>query len=428
MKIKIILLLTLFAATASATAQVAKHRHEDPYNEADKYIESAVIPMGGKKGFSFETRAGDFMLKPYVLLQTAGKFNWYDDEQLGLDDQDNVANSGFEIPYAILGISGRAFNKLTFNLTLNAAKSGGALLQQAWVDVNLKDQIRFRVGKFKTPFSQAYLVTLGETLFPVLPTSLTSSVYMDRSLNSTPPTIATGFDLGVMMHGLLGGKWEYNLGVFNGTGIDVNMAQKTLSDDLGIPSLLYAARVAFMPKGPIPAHQGRIDDLHNDKIMFALSASYNVEANWQTTNDLRQSQTNVLALCAVMGGHSGVNPDAVGGDPSKISDQGPYWISSHHVYNQPQDPILNACKRLGLDNRPENHVQVIFDPALLDGNDGFLNMPAVGLNYYIMGYNLKLQAMYQFLGRWGHATQDARELDDLGLAQHSATVMLQFSF
>ena len=60
--------------------------------------------------------------------------------------------------------------------------------------------------------------------------------------------------------------------------------------------------------------------------------------------------------------------------------------------------------------------------------DGFLNMPAVGLNYYIMGYNLKLQAMYQFLGRWGHATQDARELDDLGLAQHSATVMLQFSF
>ena len=90
---------------------------------------------------------------------------------------------------------------------------------------------------------------------------------------------------------------------------------------------------------------------------------------------LRQSQTNVLALCAVMGGHSGVNPDAVGGDPSKISDQGPYWISSHHVYNQPQDPILNACKRLGLDNRPENHVQVIFDPALLDGNDGFLNMP-----------------------------------------------------
>ena len=120
----------------------------EPY-DADKYIESDVVPLAGRKGFSFETKNGEFMLKPYVLLQTAGKFNYYDDEQLGLDDQDNVANSGFEIPYAILGFSGRAFNKLTFNLTINAAKTGASLLQQAWVDVNLKDQLRFRVGKFK---------------------------------------------------------------------------------------------------------------------------------------------------------------------------------------------------------------------------------------------------------------------------------------
>jgi hypothetical protein len=59
---------------------------------------------------------------------------------------------------------------------------------------------------------------------------------------------------------------------------------------------------------------------------------------------------------------------------------------------------------------------------------GLLNLPSVGLNYYIFGYNLKLQAMYQYLGRWGHENQDARDLDDLGLAEHSAVVMLQFSF
>ena len=108
MKIKIIFLLTLCAAAVQAAAQIKQAEvAADKYDDADKYIESAVIPMGGKKGFSFQTKAGDFMLKPYVLLQTAGKFNWYDDEQLGLDDQDNVANSGFEIPYAILGFSGR---------------------------------------------------------------------------------------------------------------------------------------------------------------------------------------------------------------------------------------------------------------------------------------------------------------------------------
>ena len=28
-------------------------------------------------------------------------------------------------------------------------------------------------------------------------------------------------------------------------------------------------------------------------------------------------------------------------------------------------------------------------------------MPAVGVNYFFKGCNLKLQAMYQFVGRWG---------------------------
>ena len=421
MKIKLLLLFLVLTAGGGNLAAQSSHRdslkveRKVSSSHYDKYIESDVVPMGGRKGFSFETKAGDFMLKPYVLLQTAAKFNYYDDEQLGLDDQDNVANSGFEIPYAILGFSGRTFKKLTFNLTLNAAKSGGALLQQAWFDVNLKDQIRFRIGKFKTPFNQAYLVTLGETLFPTVPTSLSTSLYMDRSINSTTPTFATGFDLGVMMHGLLGNKWEYNLGIFNGTGIDVNLAQKTLSDDLHIPSLLYAARIAYMPKGPIPSHQGRIDDLDNDKIMFALSASYNVEANWQTTNDLRLGfeftyLKNRLYLSAEA-----------------------YYLNSALVKRQKVDVDYTY---IGGYIQAGYFVTRKLQPALrwdfLDRNStdikGFLNMPAIGLNYYILGYNLKLQAMYQFLGRWGHATQDDRELDDLGLAQHGAMVMMQFSF
>ncbi|MEG1610087.1 MAG: alpha-glucan family phosphorylase, partial [Bilophila sp.] len=45
-----------------------------------------------------------------------------------------------------------------------------------------------------------------------------------------------------------------------------------------------------------------------------------------------------------------------------------------HVYDQPNDSILSACNRLGLTNQPDNHVQVVFIPALMNGNDGFLNM------------------------------------------------------
>ena len=36
--------------------------------------------------------------------------------------------------------------------------------------------------------------------------------------------------------------------------------------------------------------------------------------------------------------------------------------------------------------------------------------------------------MYQFVGRWGHDTQLDRDNDDLGIATHNATVMLQYTF
>lgn len=83
----------------------------------------------------------------------------------------------------------------------------------------------------------------------------------------------------------------------------------------------------------------------------------------------------VLALCAVMGGHNGVNAAAVSGDPEQKPAAGPHWIATHQIFDREHDPIITHCLENGLDNRPENPVQVIFDPALLDGSDGFFNMP-----------------------------------------------------
>ncbi len=99
-----------------------------------------------------------------------------------------------------------------------------------------------------------------------------------------------------------------------------------------------------------------------------------LEALAGLSRSLADSQTYVLALCAVMGGHSGVNEDAVSGDPSRKPADAEHWICSHHVHNPGADPILTACRRLGLDNSPENHVAVVFNPALLDGSDGFFNL------------------------------------------------------
>ena len=377
---------------------------------------NGVVSLAGREGFSIASKKGDFVFKPYLLVQTCGNFNWYDDE--GLDkayNQDNIANSGFSVPYAVLGFTGKAFEKVTFNLSINAAASGGALLQQAWFDVALKEQFAVRIGKFKTPFSHAYLTTLGETLLPVLPVSLTSAVILPYSLNAVTPNIGTGFDLGVEIHGLLGGRFGYELGLFNGTGASVNTASKTISDDWHIPSLLYSGRLTYMPKGVMPSTQGSPNRLHEDKLLFGLSTSLNVESENESTNDFRAGLEfamlkNKLYLAAEMY-YMNVGFTKRQKINKSYNYLGGYVQSGYFVA-----PRLQAAFRYDFFNRNG-----------MDTN-GFLNMPAVGVNYFFKGCNLKLQAMYQYIARSGHDSQLDRDNDNLGLATHSATVMLQYSF
>lgn len=378
--------------------------------------ENGIVSLAGREGFTIASKKGDFVFKPYLLVQTSANFNWYDDE--GLDkayNQDNVANSGFAIPYAVLGFTGKAFGKVSFNLSLNAAATGAALLQQAWFDVELKKQFSIRVGKFKTPFSHAYLTTLGETLMPSLPLSLTAPVILPYSLNAVTPNIGTGFDLGVEVHGLLADKFGYEVGLFNGTGISVNTAGKTFSDDWHIPSLLYAGRFTYIPKGVMPSTQGNPNRLNEDKLMLGVSTSLNVESENESTNDYRAGlEFAMLKRKLYLGAE--MYYMHVGFTKRQKIDQGYHYLGGYVQGGYFVTPRLQATARYDFFNRNG-----------MDTN-GFMNMPAVGVNYFFKGCNLKLQAMYQFVGRWGHDTQLDRDNDDLGIASHNATVMLQYTF
>ena len=385
-------------------------------NDADdKYVENDVVSLAGKKGFSFSTKAGDFLFKPYALVQASACYNRYDDQGLESHYAKNVANSGFAIPNAILGFTGKAFGKVTFNLSLNAAKSGGALLQQAWFDIALKESFRIRVGKFKTPFMHGYLSTLGETLFPVLPTSTIAAVLLPYDINYVVPSMSTGFDLGVQIHGLVNNRWQYQLGIFNGTGIDVNVANKTNCDDhKWLPSLLYAGRLAFMPKGEMPMSQGSPENLNDDKMSIGVSASYNAEAEFLTSSDTR-----------------------VGLEFAWIYNRWyfaaeAYYMNMHFtdIMQKPDENFWGAYAQAGYFITDKLQGAIRYDWYDRNGTDtgGMLNMPAVGLNYYFFNNNLKLQVMYQYLGRTGHETQNDRDEAAISLARHSATAMLQFTF
>lgn len=401
------ILTALCLSAVMPLAALAQHEED---------TENGIVSLAGREGFTIASKKGDFVFKPYLLVQTSANFNWYDDE--GLDkayNQDNVANSGFAIPYAVLGFTGKAFGKVSFNLSLNAAATGAALLQQAWFDVELKKQFSICVGKFKTPFSHAYLTTLGETLMPSLPLSLTAPVILPYSLNAVTPNIGTGFDLGVEVHGLLADKFGYEVGLFNGTGISVNTAGKTFSDDWHIPSLLYAGRFTYMPKGVMPSTQGNPNRLNEDKLMLGVSTSLNVESENESTNDYRAGlEFAMLKRKLYLGAE--MYYMHVGFTKRQKIDQGYHFLGGYVQGGYFVTSRLQATARYDFFNRNG-----------MDTN-GFMNMPAVGVNYFFKGCNLKLQAMYQFVGRWGHDTQLDRDNDDLGIATHNATVMLQYTF
>ncbi len=383
--------------------------------EIDKYIETGMISVSEKDGFSWHTKVGSFLFKPYTLIQTRAVMNYYDDEGLSLADEDNVLNSGFSIPFALIGFAGQAFDRITYNVALNAATSGGALLNQAWFDVNVKDELRIRVGKFKTPFNQAYLVQNGQTLFPSLPYSLSARVNVPFSINSVNPTMATGFDIGAQLHGVLQEQLAYQLGIFNGTGSTVNTATNTLSDENGLPSLLYAARLAYMPFGPMPLYQGNPTDFTENKLLVGVSGSYNVEANYESSNDLRAGFElswlyKRFYFCSEA-----------------------YMLSMDFVERQQESPVDSfwgsyaqagyfVSKRL----QPALRLE-LFDRNGID-EKGMLYTSAIGLNYYIVRHNLKLQTMYWYMGKIGHESEADANDDDNSLSEHQLCVQLQFAF
>ncbi len=385
-------------------------------------MDNGVLGIADDRGFTLQSKDGRFVFKPYLFLQTRGQLNYYDDE--GLDkayNQDNVANSGFAVPYAILGFTGKTFGCLDYNLSINAAATGANVLQQAWIDYSISPAARFRAGKFKTPFTHAYLTTLGETLFPLLPTSLTTSAIMPHTLNAVNPQIGTGFDVGVEFHGQARLKpttqWlmGYEVGLWNGSGSVVNGASKTFSDDWHIPSLLYAGRLTFMPWGSMPMTQGNSRMLKGRHMQFGVSGGLNVESESESTNDARLGAEFSMLY----------NRWYVGAEA--------YWMHVGFTNRQKIDTKFNywgAYGQVGYFMLPTLQMGLRYD--FMDRNssskDGFLNMPAFVCNYYIPKVHLKLSAMYQFTGRYGHDTQLDRDNDDLGISTHHASLQVQFSF
>ena len=155
--------------------------------------------------------------------------------------------------------------------------------------------------------------------------------------------------------------------------------------------------------------------LNEHKLEVALSGSVNVESESESTNDTRVGlEVSYLSGRWFLGGEF-------------------YWMNVGFTKRQKIDKsynFLGGYAQAGFFVAKQWQLAARYDLFNRNGtgSDGILNSPAVGCNYFLKNTGLKLSAMYQFVGRTGHKTQLDRDNDDLGIAKHSAIIMMQYTF
>jgi glycogen(starch) synthase len=80
-------------------------------------------------------------------------------------------------------------------------------------------------------------------------------------------------------------------------------------------------------------------------------------------------------------------------------------LSTHDLYDEDKDPIMDAFKQLGLDNSAEQKVRVIFYPIYLTGADGLLDT-----SYYESMMGSHLGVFPSFYEPWGYTPLEGAAL------------------
>jgi phosphorylase/glycogen(starch) synthase len=126
----------------------------------------------------------------------------------------------------------------------------------------------------------------------------------------------------------------------------------------------------------------------NKGIDVFLAALARLEKNMSSSQSL-------LVFLFVLGGHGELIPSLKSDFASP--DQGPPPLATHRLSYEASDPILITCHKLGLRNTAENRIKIIFVPAYLNGNDGFVNM-----DYYEALSGCDLGVFPSYYEPWGY--------------------------
>lgn len=287
---------------------------------------------------------------------------------------DNVGS--FRIRRAKTKFEGWIYTKnLTFDLQMNWADTASSL-EDASINYDFKGdkKIQIKAGQFKVPFGRQELTSSG------------SQQFVDRSTVSN--TFARGRDIGVQIHGLAGGVFDWRFGIFNGGG-----RNRTSNDN---DKYQYNARLSYEPFGEVKYSEGDFDS--TDRPLFGVAVQYE-------GHDKRGSTTGVDS-----------DTEIVGGDVTFKFKGFSAFLDYYDATNDPetgadfdQDGYNLQLGYFVIPQKLELSVRYsVLDPSsLVNGNDRIES--GVGFGYFWNKHNNKLQADIRELENEANGVKD-REL------------------
>lgn len=148
-------------------------------------------------------------------------------------------------------------------------------------------------------------------------------------------------------------------------------------------------------------------ELADDTLIIGTSGRYEfrnkgIDVFLEAMNRLNRDKNlkkNVLALVSVPGWVGDCREDLLQRLKSREKFTTPLECPfiTHWLHNMTHDQVLDMLKYLGMGNRPEDKVKVIFVPCYLDGKDGIFNKLYYDL---ILGMDLTVYASYY--EPWGY--------------------------
>jgi len=105
----------------------------------------------------------------------------------------------------------------------------------------------------------------------------------------------------------------------------------------------------------------------------------------------------IIGFLFIPANHYGPRKDLISklNNPQENITGSPYL--THELHEPEWDMILNKIKEVGLLNKPEDHVKVIYVPSYLNGNDGIFNC-----HYYDILLGLDLTIFPSYYEPWGY--------------------------